>query len=864
MAVLFLGVNVTSEHRPGPPVLLVLALFFLSGATALVYEVVWLRKLVLIFGSTLFATSAILSTFMGGLALGAFGAGRVLDRLPVRPLLVYGLLEIAIGIYALGVPWLLDGLTPLYKAMWEAGASDSFLVLSAAKFAFIAAVLLPPTVLMGASLPVLARQIADDPLRIGGKVGTLYAVNTFGAVAGTFLAGFVAIPAIGVRSTVLWTAALNLALGLGACAAARGARAKETAPEGPGEAAARAATPSRVRLALVAFGVSGCGALALEVAWTRGLALVFGSSVYAFSLMLIAFLAGLAAGSASFSALLRRRPGVDPASLLAVLLASAGALAYVTAFAFDKLPLIFAHAYFAWRPPPEGWFAIQLALSLMVMFPATVALGGVFPAVLQLHARRLDRVSNSVGTVYAANTLGTIFGAAAAGFLLVPHLGVRNTVIAVAAAEIVLGLMVAGAVMTAGRAKRIALMAPMILGLIAIASFRPGWDVLLMNSGVYVNLQDLPADSTWRDFRSYTQDNTVALYAEEGLTATVLVADQPAYPNRYLAVNGKVEASTTADMETQLMAAHLPLLLHPDPADVLIIGLASGITVGAAAAHPVESIRVVEVERAMIPAARLFSEWNGYALEDPRVEISINDARNDLEFRTETYDVIASEPSNPWMTVASNLFTEDFFVLARARLRPDGIFCQWLQTYHLPTDDMRSIISAFRSAFPHVLLFETFEGTDLLLLGSARPLALDLTRMDTRIAELRVRIDLARIDIGSAADVLPLFRLGSAEVDRVVEGAPRNTDDNARVEFSAPRALHSDTLGGNVAYLERFVADPLDYLAAGPDSPEGLDRLRLDLALAWARRGNMKRASAEAERLPDGPVREQARAVLTE
>jgi len=861
MAVLFLGVNVTSEHRPGPAVPLVLALFFLSGATALVYEVVWLRKLVLIFGSTLFATSAILSTFMGGLALGAFAAGRMLDRLAVRPLLVYGILEIAIGIYAVAVPWLLDGLTPACKALWEAGASSSFLVLSAGKFAFIAVVLLPPTVLMGASLPVLARHVADDPLRIGGKVGTLYAANTFGAVAGTFLAGFVAIPAIGVRSTVLSTAALNLALGLAACAVARGAAA---GPETPGEAAARVPAPGRMRLALLAFGVSGFGALALEVAWTRGLGLVFGSSVYAFSSMLIAFLAGLAAGSATFSALLRRRPGIDPASLLALLLASAGALAYATAFAFERLPLIFAQAYFAWRPSPEGWFAIQLALSLMVMFPATVALGGIFPAVLQLHARSLDRVSASVGTVYAANTLGTIFGAAAAGFLLVPRLGVRNTVIAIAAAEVALGLVVAGAVMTAGRASRVALMAPMILALIVIVSFRPGWDVLLMNSGVYVNLQDLPADSTWRDFRAYTQHNTVALYAQEGLTATVLVADQPAYANRYLAVNGKVEASTTADMETQLMAAHLPLLLHPDPADVLIIGLASGITVGAAASHPVESIRVVEVERAMIPAARLFSEWNGHAMEDPRVEISINDARNDLEFRPESYDVIASEPSNPWMTVASNLFTEEFFALARTRLRPDGIFCQWLQTYYLPTEDMRSIIAAFRSAFPHVLLFETFEGTDLLLLGSGRPLALDLARMDTRIAELKVRMDLARIDIGSAADVLPLFRLGSAEVDRAIEGAPRNTDDNARVEFSAPRALYSDTLGGNVAYLERFAVHPLAYIAAGPDSPEDLDRLRLDLALAWARRGDMKRASAEAERLPDGPLREQARAVLTE
>lgn len=851
-----------TSRPPAPAV--VLALFFASGSTALVYEVVWLRKLVTIFGSTLFATSAILSTFMAGLALGALVAGRMLDRRSVRPLFVYGVLEIAIGLYALCVPWLLSGLTPVLKALWEAGARDSFLLLSAAKFALIGVVLLPPTVLMGASLPVLARQIADDPPRIGGQVGVLYAVNTFGAVTGTLLAGFVAIPAIGMRSTLFAAAALNLAIGTGACLIAGGASASTAAPRGGGETGTPATSTGRLRLALVVIALSGFAALALEVAWTRGLGLVFGSSVYAFSLMLVAFLTGLAAGGATFSAWLRRRPAVDPAALLAVLLASAGVLAYATAFAFQKLPLIFAQAYFTWRPPTVGWFAIQLLLSLMVMFPATAALGGIFPVVLQLHARSLDRVSGAVGTVYAANTLGTILGAVAAGFFLIPFLGVRNTVVAIAAVEVGLGLVVAGCVVTAGIAKRTALMVPMILGLVAILSIRPEWNVLLMNSGVYFNLQDLPAGSTWRDFQRYTQEKTVALYAREGLTAAVLVADQPAYRNRYLAVNGKVEASTGADMETQLMAAHLPLLLHPDPASMLIVGLASGITVGAAAAHPVERIRVVEVERAMIPAARLFSEWNGDVLDDARVEVSINDARTDLEFNPETYDVITSEPSNPWMTVASNLFTEDFFALARTRLKPDGIFCQWLQTYCLPTDDLRAVISAFRSAFPHVWLFETFEGTDLLLLGSARPLTLDLDRMDARIAELRVRMDLARIDVASAADVLPLFRLGGAEVDSVIAGASRNTDDNAKVEFSAARALYLDTLEANVAYLERFAADPLGYVMAGPDPPGDPDRLRLELARAWARRGNRKRAEDEVAKLPDALREEAARDVLTD
>jgi len=296
---------------------------------------------------------------------------------------------------------------------------------------------------------------------------------------------------------------------------------------------------------------------------------------------------------------------------------------------------------------------------------------------------------------------------------------------------------------------------------------------------------------------------------------------------------------------------------------VLVIGLASGISVGGAAAHPVERIRVVEVEAEMIPAAALFGDWNGNVLEDSRLEISVNDARNELEFSGQTYDVIASEPSNPWMTVASNLFTEEFFNLARTRVRPGGIFCQWLHTYYLPTEDMRSVIAAFRAAFAHVWVFETFDGIDLLLLGSDRPLAFDLDRLDARIAELRVRMDLARVDVGSAMDILPLFRLGEAEVDRLVDDAPHNTDDNARVEFSAPKAIYRSTVDSNLSYLERFAGDPLAYVGIDGDDPERSDELRLELAKAWARRGDAARAEAEARPLLEGPLGDRAEAFLT-
>ncbi len=840
------------------PASAVFALFVCSGATGLVYEVVWLRQLILVFGSTLHATSAILATFMGGLAAGAFLGGRWQDRSPWRPLALYGVLELGIGAYAVAVPALLRGLTPLYSWVWAAGGEESFLWLSLAKFVGIAAVLLPPTALMGASLPVLARQVADDPLRIGGKVGGLYAVNTFGAVAGVFVAGFVAIPAVGVRHTVWATAAANLVLGAAALLLARrGAAPLARAGAAP---ATRMSSPRAVRVALLAFGASGFCAMVLEVAWTRGLSLVMGSSVYAFSLMLLAFLIGLAAGGAAFSALLRRRPVTDPARLLALLLASAGLFAYTTTWLLQALPRLFAEAYLRWRPSPNELFGIELLLGLLVMFPATFSLGGVFPCVLQLHARGLDRVARSVGTVYASNTLGTIAGAFAGGFLLVPRFGLCDSVMGVAAAEIALGAAVA-AVSLRGRA-RVLLAAPMALAVLALPLLRPGWDALLMNSGVYYYIGDMPEGSDWGDFRSQIGRGREVVYLREGLTATIAVIDQPRKRNRYLTVNGKVEASTTGDIQTQLMLAHLPLLLHAGPSrDVMVVGLASGITAGAAAAHPIATLRIVEIEPAIVEAARLFSDKNNHVLDDPRLMLSLNDARNDLEFSPRQFDVIVSEPSNPFMTVAANLFTEDFFRTAARRIRPGGIFSQWLQAYCLPSQDLRSVIAAFREAFPHTMVALAGR-VDLVLLGSDEPIRMNLERIAMKMSEPGVRADLARARIRGPADILPLFVAGKEEVDRLVQGAPRNTDDNARVEFSAPKAIALHTSEENLAMLKDLGSDPLNYLEPPPETTEDHDRVLLALAAAWARRDEIEQAARLLRSALGGPLRAEAETLL--
>lgn len=841
------------------PARLALVLFFLSGAAGLVYQVVWLRELTLVFGSTAYASSAVLTTFMGGLALGSLVAGRRADRWSGPPLRAYGALELGIAAYAASIPLLLRATAPLLALVWRAGGDRHFALFGLAKFAAIAVLILPATTLMGATLPVLARLARSLSPSFGGGVGAFYASNTSGAVLGTALAGFVLLPRFGMARTLAATVALNACVGLLAWI-----RGRERGPAGAGTAPSPSGPdrtgPTGLRTIAAVFAASGFAAMVLEVAWTRGLALVLGSSVYAYAAMLTAFLIGLATGSAAAARWLTRR-GRSPLAALAIVLASAGLFAYATAFALQALPRAFAEVYFRLSPGPDAWLAVEVGLSLALMFPATFLLGWVFPLVLEIAGAGAG-VASSVGRVYAANTLGTILGAAAGGFVAIPVLGVAATLAGVASAQLLLGAVVAFLTGEASRTRR-ALGVAFAAGAIACALVRPSWDAALMNSGVYMNVQNVDRSGGWKAFLKDVRTDNELIYARDGLTASVIVGREPSRDNLYLAVNGKVDASSREDLETQIMAGHLPLLLHPHPRDVLVVGLASGITVGSVATHPVDHIRVVEVEAAMIGAARCFAEANGHVLDDPRVEVSINDARNELAFRPSSYDVIVSEPSNPWMTVASNLFTEEFFEIARARLRPGGIFGQWIQTYCLAPDLVKSILAAFHRSFPHALVFETLDGVDLLVVGSDRPLSFDRGRIAARMSELRVRIDLGRVGVQDPDDFLAMLQTGGRALDDVVDGARRNTDDNGLVEFAAPKSLYLDSQDANIAMLEGQGDDPLAVVLATVADPGATDPLRLGMVRRWVARDERSRALKASRFFSDPAFRVESERVLS-
>jgi spermidine synthase len=768
------------------PLRVLLVCFFLSGATGLVYQVIWLRMLGLVFGHTVYAITTVLAAFMAGLALGSFLFGRLADRI-ASPLRVYGWLEVAIGVYCALIPLLLGGAALLYISAHRAlGLSyDTFNVV---QFALVFAVLLVPTSLMGGTLPVLSQAFMGHPA-MARNVGLLYTTNTFGAVAGVALAGYLLLPTLGTRTTIVLAAMANLAVGGVALAWAR------RRPPAPailpvdsggirGNAVAGDVPRSTAVAVSVALAVSGALSMVYEVAWTRALALVIGSSTYAFSAMLLAFLAGIAGGSALYTLYGTRRRA--PADVLAALLVGGGLAGALTILLFEHTPYAFVEAL-RWPGSLRAVQVVQVGVCVAVLLPLTLFIGATLPCAVAVVARA-GRPGRDVGHLYASNTIGAIVGTIVGGYVLIPRLGIHATLRTAAAATLVLA---AAVVLVGGRPtpRRGGAAAGAVLGAMAVVALIPPWDHGLMTSGPAIYAAR--ALAAGGESTLGRRDSTL-LYYRDGVSGTIAVHRHGVH--LALSTNGKVDASTSGDMLTQLMIAHLPLLVHPAPQTVAVIGLGSGVTAGAALAHPTTTrVDVVEIEPAVVEAARFFAAENRHVLDDPRLRLVIADGRNFLQTTGERYDVIISEPSNPWIGGLAALFSEEFFALARERLQPGGVMLQWVQGYGLFPDDFRMVLNTFRRVFPETTVWMALRD-DYLLLGrlTAEPIDLRLVRARYEAAP-EISTPLARLGLESWASLLGCFLLGQEDAARLATGARVNVDDRLPLEFSAPLALYELT-----------------------------------------------------------------------
>ncbi len=789
-----------------------LLVYALSGAAALVYEVTWTRLLTLSLGHGVAAASTVLAAFMGGLAVGAALAGPRSDRLTrAAAMRAYAQLEIAIALLALFMPIGLMLTEPLLRAAYADGAGG--LAFPVLRLIVSLALVALPAVAMGATFPLVARWYVADAAAATREAGALYAANTTGAALGALATGFVLLPSLGLRLTTWTGVAMNLIVAGAAWmlaqrvpqadAATAAVEAGAAAPKKSAKAAKKSATATappiltpQPLLAGLAMAVSGFLSLALQVVWSRLLAQVLGPTTYAFSLVVAVFVAGLALGAAS-GRWLAARTGQPAAGLTATLAVAvlAGAAAVWTVD--DGLRSV-ATAVAA----PDASFAsvlrTQVTLVAIWLLPLALALGCAFPFALRAGTGRNETLGADLGLIYALNTVGAIAGALAAGFVMIPRFGLHGSlrVLGAAAALAALGVVVAAG--TRGRARVAA-------GLLAVAALvvsvrLPEWNRELFASGAYKYASQFSADGL--DLSLHAGH---LAYYREGATATVSVRE--AAGTTSLAIDGKVDASNAGDMLTQRLLAHVPLLLHPAPKAVAVLGLGSGVTLGAALTHGLDRADVLEISPEVVEASHFFDPENGSALRDPRTRVVLGDGRTHILLGRQQYDTIISEPSNPWMAGIASLFTHEFFEAAKARLAPGGVLCQWAHTYDISGDDLRSLVATFADVFPDGTLWLVGEG-DVLLIGSTAPLGPQIAALPERLAgRPQVAANLADVDVRDAFALVSQLVADGAGIRAFAGTARRQTDDHASVEFTGPRAVFSRGLVDNAAALRALAAE---------------------------------------------------------
>lgn len=737
---------------PGLTRTILIGTFFATGAGALAYEVAWMRMLSLVFGVSVYAVSAVLTAFMGGLALGSRLFGGISSRMgasgggSARLLRLYAAVQAGIGLFALASPWLFSRMTGLYT--WFHRALDpGFHAYSLIRFVLAALVLLLPTTLMGATLPILSQVLARDETKRGGRLGALYAANTFGGVAGILAVAFFALRSLGVRGTIGAVAALDLAvaLGVGGLSLLTDGASRAPASGGVEEGAGRQPT-SLERRALWAFAASGFAALGYEVLWFRVITLVTLNAVYSFSIMLATFLVGIAAGSAAASLWIDRAGRAG--AVLGMLQVCIAASTSLVLFLLPRLAVVVGHAVSPDTIPEQ--IAAEFFGSGVVMLVPTLLMGASFPVAARIYGGGTSAVGLRVGRLYALNTVGSMAGAFVAGFVMIPLLGLQRSSLALA----LLNLAAGGAVLLAVPARAGRRVAAG-LALAVAAAF-------LLPPGAYLGAQ-------------YAWSPRLIFYSE-GVGATVAVFERPTDPPMKISyVNGRSEVPTDPySMRAFHLLGHLPPLLKPDARSALMISFGNGIASGCMSRHGIPRIHAVELVAGQVEAARHYTRENRGVLDYPGLTITVEDGRNFLLVNDETWDIITADATHPLNASSWALFTREFYTLVKEHLTPDGVFLQWLPFHTMGAADYRNITGTFRDVFPHATLWFT-SGTHTFLLATPGR----LTRH--QVADLEARIDSLGID-DDLADLRPLLRtllLTETDLEGFTAGWEEVTDDNA-------------------------------------------------------------------------------------
>ena len=762
-----------------------------SGFCALVYQIGWLREFRLIFGASTAASAAVLAIFIGGLGVGSLLLGPRADA-QRRPLLFYSNLEAAIAVCAAVSPWLLSLVRTLYIASGGA-ARLGMTVATGGRLVLSALVLAVPTMAMGGTLPAAARAVTRSGDARRQDVALLYAMNTLGAVAGCLVATFWMMEVFGTRRTLWLAAAINVLVALVARQmdqtwAGEAGRAGESG--GPGTVdlpeidPAIPAPPAPPAFIATAAATVGFAFFLLELIWYRLLAPLLGGSVFTFGLVLAVALAGIGLGGLAYSMVSAdRRATLGGFAVSSLLEGAAVAATYalgdrVATLALALTPLqsvgFLAHT--------AGWAIITIVL---VLPPALIA-GYQFPLLIALFGRGRERVGSHVGIAYAANTAGAIAGSLAGGFGVLPWL---TAPVAWKLVAVVLALLGVAAVALERGSKRIA---PLALAAVTIALlFASGPTAAWRHSGIGAGRAGDTVFATPNAYRAWEYANRRKIEWEgDGVESSVALAlDDTGHT---FVVNGKSDGSARGDAGTQVMLGLLGVLRQPQPKRAFVIGLGTGSTAGWLAAVPtMERVDVVELEPLVLDVARACAAVNHDAMNNPKLHVVIGDARETLLTTTERYDVIASEPSNPYRAGIASLFTQEYYRAASDRLTPDGVFAQWVQAYEIDAETLRTIYDTLHSVFPYIETWQT-NGGDLTLLGMHHPASYDAAALAARIRQEPVRSALA--NVWRVVDLNGLFAhfIANDRFARDLAASPGtaiNTDDQNLVEFGLARSV---------------------------------------------------------------------------
>ena len=787
-----------------------LLLFVGSGVCALIYEVVWFQLLELVIGSSAISLGVLLATFMGGMCIGSLALPRLASRTR-HPLQLYAMLELSIGVIGVLELFAIPLVGKLYSPSVGHGAGALML-----RGVVAGLCLLPPTVLMGATLPAIARWVESSPRGISW-LGFFYGGNIAGAVIGSVLAGFYLLREHDQAYATYFAAALNVVVAIIAWTIA--SRTPSRTPTSSASIASEVvgagnvtATGARAgaREVYIAIGISGACALAAEVVWTRLLSLTFGASVYTFSMILAVFLTGLGIGSALASWLARIVESPRRALAWCQLLLTL-AIAWAAVVIFLALPNWPINPSLA----PSAWFALQLDLArcALVVLPAALLWGASFPFALAAIATPGEDTAKLVGQVYAANTVGSIIGAVICSLVLVPSLGTQDAqrvLIAAAASAAVLLLLAPSrakgdaATNTAPSSGRGGLVLAPILALLLIATL-PKLPGVLVAHGRYA--------VTWIG-------KTDMLYIGEGMNSSVAVTRVHSSGATQFHVSGKVEASSLPqDMRLQKMLAHLPALVHPNPQSVLVVGFGAGVTAGSFLPYPsVKRLVICEIEP-LIPqvVSTWFTKENNNVAKDPRTQIYFDDARSFVLTSDETFDVITSDPINPWVKGAASLYTREYFQAVKEHLKPGGVVTQWVPLYESTLDAVRSELATFFEVFPDGTIWANNidgRGYDIVLLGQVGRTKIDITAMAARFANAgytNVGASLTESGFESPIDLFSTYAGSGSDLKEWLKGADINTDRNLRLQYLAGVGLNK--------YTE---ADIFDAIAQHKRFPEAL------------------------------------------